>query len=88
MSDDPQHFAELLPPDEATVLGDAELKALMARAKDGNDESLRRLLVSYITLRRLAADMVTFIETREGAQTIVRSTLFNRVRDLTRRPAK
>ena len=75
----------VFPADDASGLSDAELRTLLARAKADGDESLRRLLASYITLRSLAAEMVTFIETREGAQTIVRTPLFLRVRQLTRR---
>ena len=68
------------------ALADDELRALRDRARDTGDESLRRLVASYLTLRRLAAEMVTLVETREGAATVVRTPLFMRLRDLTRRP--
>jgi hypothetical protein len=67
-------------------LADAELRALRDRARETGDEELRRLVASYLTLRRLAAEMVALIETREGGATIVRTPLFGRIRDLTRRP--
>lgn len=73
--------------DEATLLSDAELRALGIRARETGDEPLRRLVASYLQLRTLAAEMVTFIETREGAITIVRTPLFSRVKQLTRRRA-
>ena len=66
-------------------LSDAELRALLARARESGDEPLRRLLASYLTLRRMAAEMVTLIEAREGAATVVRTPLFSRLRELTRR---
>ena len=73
------------PPDDAAGLSDAELRALLARAKESNDEPLRRLIASYLILRRLAADMVTLIETREGAITVVRTPLFSRIKGITKR---
>lgn len=69
----------------AASLPDAELRALRDRARDAGDESLRRLVESYIMLRTLAAEMVTVIETREGAMTITKSPLFSRLRELTTR---
>ncbi len=77
--------AEAFAPDEASGLSDAELRSLLAQARRTGDEPLRRLLASYVTLRRLAADMITLIETREGAATIVRTPLFSRIKHLTRR---
>ena len=72
-------------PEDAESLSDDELRALHARARGSGDEPLRRLLASYLTLRRLSADMLTLIEAREGAQTIVRTPGFLRLRELTRR---
>jgi hypothetical protein len=72
--------------DDESPLSDDELRALRDRARETGDDALRRLVMSYLTLRRLAAEMVTFIETREGAATVVRTPLFGRVRELTRRP--
>jgi hypothetical protein len=76
-----------VPSDEAGALTDAELRALLARARETGDEPLRRLLASHLTLRRLSAEMITLIEAREGAQTVVRTPLFLRLRELTRRAA-
>lgn len=71
--------------DPIAGFSDAELRALAARARDTNDEPLRRLVASYIALRTLAAETVSFIETREGAVTILRTPLFQRLRDASRR---
>ena len=76
-----------VPTEDADALGDAELRALLARARETNDDALRRLLASHLVLRRLAAEMITLIEAREGAQTVVRTPLFLRLRELTRRSA-
>ena len=73
--------------DDESPLTDDELRALLARARDAGDDELRHLVSSYITLRRLAAEMLGLIETREGAATVVRTPLFLRLRELTRRPA-
>ena len=75
------------PPDDAAGLSDAELRQLLERARASNDEPLRRLLASYITLRRLSAEMLTVIAAREGAMTITRTPIFQRLRDLTQRSA-
>ena len=76
---------EAFTPDDASGLSDAELRGLLAQARESGDEPLRRLLASYLILRRLAAEMVTLIETREGAVTVVRTPLFSRLKHLTRR---
>ena len=73
--------------EDGSPLTDDELRALRDRARDTGDEPLRRLIASHLTLRRLAAEMVALIETREGGATIVRTPLFGRLRDLTRRPS-
>ena len=67
-------------------LSDDELRALRDRARETGDQALRRLVASYLTLRRLSAEMVTLVEAREGAATVVRTPVFSRLRDLTRRP--
>jgi hypothetical protein len=73
------------PDDDAAGITDAELRTLREQARTTEDAPLRRLLASYITLRTMTAEMVTFIEAREGAQTVTRSTLFSRLKELTRR---
>jgi hypothetical protein len=71
--------------DDASALTDAELRDLLARAKAGNDEPLRRLVASYVTLRRLSADMIELIITQYGGATVAQAPLLVRVRELTRR---
>lgn len=73
------------PDDDGAGITDAELRTLREQARATDDAPLRRLLASYITLRTMTAEMVTFIEAREGAQTVTRSTLFSRLKELTRR---
>ena len=85
MTDAADLAPDAFPPDDASGLSDAELRALLARAKEANDEPLRRLIASYLILRRLAADMVTLIETREGSITVVRTPLFSRIKNITKR---
>ena len=85
MSDATDPYAETFAADDAAGLSDAELRRLLAQAREERDEPLRRLLASYITLRRLAADTVELIEQREGGMTITRTPLFARLRHLTRR---
>ena len=77
----PEDFAA----DDTTGLTDAELRQLLAEARTTGNEALRRLLASHLTLRRVAADVVQLIETREGAVTIVRTPLFSRLKHLSRR---
>jgi hypothetical protein len=71
-------------PDD-TQISDAELRDLLARAKEGNDASLRRLVSSYVTLRRLSADVIELIETQFGGAIVARAPLLTRVKRLTRR---
>jgi hypothetical protein len=85
MSDRPDRSAEDFAPDDASGVSDAELRGLLADARASDNEPLRRLLASYITLRRLSAEMITLIEAREGAATVVRTPLFSRIKHLTRR---
>jgi len=41
-----------------------------------------RLIVSYITLRRVMADVIASIEARDGAAAVARSPLLLRAREL------
>lgn len=75
-------------PDDATGLSDDELRQLLTEARESGNDRLRRLLASYLTLRRLADEMITLIATREGAATVARTPLFNRLRQLTRRTSE
>jgi hypothetical protein len=79
---------EGIAPDDASGMSDAELRRLLAQARAAGDEPLRRLVSSYLVLRRMSAEMLTLIETREGAQTITRTPIFSRLRHLTRRTAE
>ena len=85
MSNETDTTDEGFPPDDAAGMTDEELRALLAKARAAGDETLRRLLASYITLRRLSSEMLTLIEAREGAIVVVRTPLFQRIRHLTRR---
>ena len=86
MTDDANAVAPPADEQEAAraPMADAELRALLVRARETGDEPLRRLLTEHLVLRRITAEMVTFIEAREGAQTIVRTPLFLRLRELVR----
>ena len=75
----------IFPADDAASLTDAELRALHAEAKASGNDALRRLLASYITLRSLAAEVLTLIEAREGSITVVQTPIFSRLKHLTRR---
>lgn len=85
MSDAPDLTPDDFPADDTTGLSDAELRQLLGEARSTGNEPLRRLLASYLTLRRLGGEVVQLIETREGAATIVRTPLFSRLKHLTRR---
>ena len=87
MQDETELAGEAFAPDDAAGVSDAELRALLAQAKATGDEPLRRMLASYLVLRKLSAEMIVLIEAREGAQTVTRSSLFSRLKHLTRRRA-
>jgi hypothetical protein len=71
-------------PDEPG-LSDTELRELLARAKAANDEPLRRLISSYITLRKVTGDVVAAIETQFGGSTVANAPLLAHARRLVRR---
>ena len=58
--------------DSEYVPGDAELRRLLAQAKAAGDEPLRRMLGAYLALRRVTADVVAYLETRDGAGQVAR----------------
>lgn len=63
-------------------LRDAELRALLARAHERDDPRLVRLITSYVTLRRVTADVIASIEAREGGAAVARTPLLRRAREL------
>lgn len=63
---------------------DTELKSLLQHARQSGDEPLRRLVTDYITLRRVTADVIAFIESREGGAAVSGTPLLLRARALTR----
>jgi hypothetical protein len=68
-----------------TRVGDAALKALLLQADHADDAPLRHLVLSYITLRKVTADMVAFLERREGGATVVGTPVLMRARELSTR---
>ena len=63
-------------------LRDVELRALLARARAQDDQELVRLIVSYVTLRRVMADVIASIEARDGGAAVARTPLLLRAREL------
>ena len=74
--------------DEAAVgtdggpFSDAELRELLARARADGDRRLVQLITSYVTLRRVMADVIASIEAREGGAAVARTPLLLRAREL------
>ena len=63
-------------------IADTELRALLERARAHDDLQLVRLVTSYVTLRRVTADVIAAIEAKEGGAVVARSPLLLRARDL------
>lgn len=72
---------------EASVTA-AELHALLVRARAEDDAALRRLVTSYVTLRRVTADVIAFIEQREGGSAVAGTQLLRRARELADAPRR
>jgi hypothetical protein len=68
--------------DHDEPLRDAELRALLARARERDDPPLVRLITSYVTLRRVMADVIASIEAREGGAAVAKNPLLLRAREL------
>ena len=71
-----------------TTPTDAELRTLMARARASDDTALRRVVISYVTLRRVTADVIRFIEAREGGAAVAETPLLRRARRLADRTGR
>lgn len=80
-------------PDETRVLedgvadaegpiADAELHALMLQARRTNDAPLHRLVIGYLTLRRVTAEVVTLVAAREGGASVASTPTLRRARQL------
>jgi len=67
--------------DDSPLL-DAELRALLARARTQDDGEVVRLIVSYVTLRRVMADVIASIEAQDGGAAVARMPLLLRAREL------
>jgi hypothetical protein len=68
-----------------TPLSDGELRALLVRARKLDDPHLVRLVTSYVTLRRVTADVIAGIEARDGGAAVAKSPLLLRARELSTR---
>jgi hypothetical protein len=71
--------------DDAPI-ADADLRALVAEARARGDVRLQRLVSSYVTLRRVTADVVAFVAAREGGAAVAHTPLLLRARQLTGAP--
>ena len=63
-------------------LRDTELRELLVRARAHDDRRLVQLITSYVTLRRVMADVIASIEAREGGAAVARTPLLLRAREL------
>ena len=61
-------------------ISDVELRTLLLQARVGEDALLRRLVTSYVTLRRVTADVIAFLEAREGGAAVAGTPLLRRAR--------
>lgn len=67
-------------------LRDAELRTLLAHARERDERQIVRLITSYVTLRRVMADVIASIEAREGGAAVARTPLLLRARQLSGEP--
>jgi hypothetical protein len=72
------------PPMDADIasITDGELRDLLAEGRAHADGRLVRLVTSYLTLRRVTADVVAAIEAREGGAAVAKNPLLLRAREL------
>ena len=66
-------------------LTDRELRELLVLARAQDNPHVVRLVTSYVTLRRVTADVVAAIEEREGGAGVAKSPLLLRARELSAR---
>lgn len=67
---------------DVDAVTDAELQGLRVRARDDGDDALRRLIISYLMLRRVTAEVITLVSAREGGFSIANTPLLRRAREL------
>ncbi len=67
-------------------LRDAELRELLVRARASDDRRVVQLITSYVTLRRVMADVIASIEARDGGAAVARTPLLLRARELSGSP--
>lgn len=63
-------------------IADAELHALSLQARRTSDAPLHRLVISYLTLRRVTAEVVTLVAAREGGASVANTPALRRARQL------
>ena len=74
-----------MPAAEDPPLSDRELRELLVRARALDDPQVVRLVTSYVTLRRVTADVIAGIEARDGGAAVAKSPLLLRARELSAR---
>lgn len=67
---------------DVSQIADSELRALLAQGREQADRRLVRLVTSYLTLRRVTADVIAAIEARDGGAAVARNPLLLRAREL------
>jgi hypothetical protein len=68
-----------------TPMSDDDLRELLELARKRDDPQLVRLVTSYVTLRRVTADVIAGIEARDGGAAVARNPLLLRARELSTR---
>jgi hypothetical protein len=63
-------------------ISDGELRVLLAQGRENADGRLVRLVTSYVTLRRVTADVIAAIEARDGGAAVAKNPLLLRAREL------
>jgi hypothetical protein len=71
--------------DDDTPMSDDDLRELLMRARTLPDPRLARLVTSYVTLRRVTADVIAGIEARDGGAAVAKNPLLLRARELSTR---